>query len=150
MNLIELLRAVELFSGLDDDQLQRLAAISKEVTCKSGDVIFSQGDEGDSLYIVREGQVEISVRHGEGILQRHSRIFLGDGQLFGEMALIDSGKRSATVHAAQDGTILDFIRGDDFFALCNSDKALGYVVMRNMAIHLSFKLRHRHLDPNTF
>ncbi|HVO42794.1 MAG TPA: cyclic nucleotide-binding domain-containing protein [Aggregatilineales bacterium] len=146
MNLFELLKGIELFSGLEDDQLRRLMAISQEATYNDGEVIFAQGDEGESLYIIREGQVEVSVEQNN---RRRSQIYLGDGQIFGEMALIDFGRRSATVHAVRDKTVVDLIRRDDFFALCDSDKALGYVVMRNMAIDLSFKLRHRNLDPNT-
>jgi CRP-like cAMP-binding protein len=147
MDLLELLKMVELFNGLGDEQLHKLAAISKEETFQDGALIFSQGEAGESMYIVRQGQVEITVRNKDAV---RSQIYLGDGQIFGEMALIDYGLRSATVHAVQSPTIVDQIRRDDFFALCESDKALGFTVMHNIAVDLSFKLRHRNLDPNAF
>ena len=48
----------------------------------------------------------------------------------------------------QAAIIVDVIDRDAFTRLCNEDKAIGYIVMRNMAVDLSFKLRHRNLDPN--
>jgi len=143
---IQLLKGVELFSGLSEAQLQCLIDISQPITLKDNDVIFTQGEEGDKLYVVREGQVEINVREGNG--NHRSQVYLGQGQLFGEIALIDYGTRSATVKAIRNGTVVDSIGRDDFMALCQQDTAIGYVVMRNMALDLSFKLRHRNLDPN--
>ncbi len=75
-----------------------------------------------------------------------SQVYLGRGQIFGEMALLDMGKRSATVRCSQDHTVLRAISQPAFTDLCNSDTAIGYMIMRNMAIDLSFKLRHRNLD----
>ncbi len=145
-DLLKLMRAVELFIGLNDEQLQRLIDISREMTFNAGEVIFAQGTEGDKLYLIRHGQVEVRVENGAG--GSRSQVYLGQGQIFGEMALIDYGMRSATVRAITDGTIVDVIDRDDFTNLCNEDKAIGYAIMRNMAIDLSFKLRHRNLDPN--
>jgi CRP-like cAMP-binding protein len=70
---------------------------------------------------------------------------LGRGQIFGEMSLVDRGPRSASVRAAQDHTIVHSVEGDNFSTLCGRNLHVGYVVMRNMAADLSFKLRHRHL-----
>lgn len=145
MALIDLLRAVGLFNGLTDAQLQRLFDISHEERYDDEDVIFRQDMEGDRIYFIREGQVEILIRRKPHEPER-SQVFLGRGQIFGEMALIDMGKRSATVRCSRDGTILHVIDRDTFEALCSSDTAIGYVIMRNMALDLSFKLRHRNLD----
>ena len=60
--------------------------------CASGEVIFADGDQGDSMYVVLEGEVEVSV--GGVVLDT-----LGPGSLFGEMALIDARVRSATATA---------------------------------------------------
>jgi CRP/FNR family transcriptional regulator, cyclic AMP receptor protein len=145
-DLLKLLKAVELFIGLNDQQLQRLIDISQEKTFKAGEVIFNQGSEGDKLYLIRHGQVEIRVETDAG--QSRSQVYLGQGQIFGEMALIDYGRRSATVRAITNGTIVDVIDRDAFTHLCDEDNNIGYIVMRNMAVDLSFKLRHRNLDPN--
>jgi CRP-like cAMP-binding protein len=144
--LLRLMKAVELFIGLDDDQLRSLIDISKEHTYNDKQIIFKQGDDGDKLYLIRQGQVEVSVESEPG--RSRSQIFLGAGQVFGEMALIDYGRRSATVRCIRNGTVVDVIDRDAFYQLCDSNKAIGYVVMRNLATDLSFKLRHRNLDPN--
>ena len=145
MSLIDLLKTVSLFNGLSDHQLQRLIDISAEEIFDDEDIIIEQGAEGDKLYFISEGQVEILVRRRPTEPNR-SQVYLGRGQIFGEMALIDMGKRSATVRCSQDHTVLHVIDSDDFSDLCSSDTAIGYIIMRNMAIDLSFKLRHRNLD----
>jgi CRP-like cAMP-binding protein len=145
MGLVNLLKTVSLFNGLSDSQLQRLIDISEEESYSDGDVIFNQGAEGDKLYFITEGQVEIRIRKRPGEPER-SQVFLGRGQIFGEMALLDLGKRSATVKCSQDRTALRVISSEAFADLCNSDTAIGYIIMRNMAMDLSFKLRHRNLD----
>ncbi len=145
MALLDLLRAVGLFSGLTDDQLQRLIDISHQEHYNDADIIFRQGAEGDKLYLIREGQVEILIRR-KPHEQERSQVFLGRGQMFGEMALLDQGKRSATVRCSQEDTILHSISRDSFIDLCNSDTSIGYVMMRNLAMDLSFKLRHSNLN----
>ena len=145
MSLIDLLKTVSLFNGLSDHQLRRLIDVSTEEIFDDEDIIIKQGAEGDKLYFISEGQVEILVRRRPTEPNR-SQVFLGRGQIFGEMALIDMGKRSATVRCSQDHTVLRVIESEAFSDLCSSDTAIGYVIMRNMAIDLSFKLRHRNLD----
>lgn len=145
MALVDLLRAVALFQGLTDDQLQRLIAISEEEVYHDEEVIFHQDTDGDKLYFIREGQVEILIYHRPHEAPR-SQVYLGRGQVFGEMALLDYGKRSATVRCSRDNTVLHTISRDAFTELCSSDTAIGYVMMRNLAMDLSFKLRHRNLD----
>ncbi len=145
MALLPLMKAVELFHGLTDARLQRLLDISQEVIYHDGDVIFEQGAAGDALYFISEGQVEICIRPAPGAPER-TEVYLGRGQIFGEMALVDRGTRSATVRCCQDDTILRVIAGDAFTALCEADTAIGYVIMRNIACDLSFKLRHRNLN----
>ncbi len=142
MALLSLLRTVTLFNGLSDEQLQRLVAISKEEVFNAGDVIVQQGTSGDKLYVITEGQVEVRVRPAPEQAER-LELYLGRGQLFGEMALLDEGPRSATVRCCRDHTTLRSIYAQAFNALCNTDTAIGYVVMRNIARDLSFKLRHR-------
>jgi CRP-like cAMP-binding protein len=61
------------------------------------------------------------------------------------MSLVDRGPRSATVRALTDGAMLQALKRDAFLQLCQSNTHLGYLVMRNMAADLSFKLRHRML-----
>ncbi len=141
---LQLYKAVEMFNGLTNEQIEALIAISQQEVYQEDQIIFSQDDEGDKMYIIRVGQVEISVQkniHSPA----ETKIFLGQGQIFGEIALIDYGKRSATVRAMTEQTVVDAIHRDSFNGLCQSSTAIGFVVMRNLAIDLSYKLRHQNL-----
>jgi CRP-like cAMP-binding protein len=70
---------------------------------------------------------------------------LGEGQVVGEMALIDRGPRSATVRCVSATCSVMVIERDAFEQLATASHHIGLVVYRNLAADLSFKLRHRHL-----
>ncbi len=144
MDLLKLLKGVELFHGLDDQELAEVVSIFQPLAFERGDLIAEQGKPGDSLFLVADGFVEVAV--GDST-QRAEKILvnLGKGQIFGEMALVDQGLRSATVRAISETTSLHTVKREDFEALCNRNTRIGYIVMRNIAADLSFKLRQRHL-----
>ncbi len=143
MDLKQLLRGVMLFAGLTDEELEQVAAICTEKRLQRGEVLAQQGAPGDDLFIVTNGFLEISVA-GE---DNSSKVVvnLGQGQIIGEMALIDQGPRSATVRAISDNAVVQVIRRKDFEKLCEENTRIGYVVMKDIAADLSFKLRHRNL-----
>jgi CRP-like cAMP-binding protein len=137
----ELLRQVSLFRGLNDAQLDRVAQITRAESYNADDTIFEQDSAGDKMYIVQRGQVEVRVNDHTGML--NAVLIMGEGQIFGEMALLDRGMRSASVRALRPGASVYTISGEDFRALCQQDTAIGYVMMRNIALDLSFKIRHQ-------
>ncbi len=137
----ELLKQVSLFRGLSDDQLNQVAQITQSESYNADDVIFEQESVGDKMYIIHNGQVEVRVKDHAGML--NSVLIMGEGQIFGEMALLDHGTRSASVRALRSGATVYTIPGEDFRTLCQQDTALGYVMMRNIALDLSFKIRHQ-------
>lgn len=145
MELLDLMRTATLFEGLTDDQLQRLIAISDEEVFDQGDVVFEQGMTGDRLYFVVDGHVAVRLENLPDDRPR-TQVYLGRGQVVGEMALLDKGPRSATIVCRRDHTVLRAISHAAFTALCDDDTAIGYVIMRNIARDLSFKLRHSNLD----
>jgi CRP/FNR family transcriptional regulator/CRP/FNR family cyclic AMP-dependent transcriptional regulator len=143
MDTVELLKGVDIFEGLTEQELRRVAAICREAKYAKGQIVTSQGEEGDEMFIVRDGLVEVTVSEaGEG---PRTVVNLGTGQVVGEMALVDRGPRSATVRCVTDAT-LNVIERDAFENLCQSSAQIGMVVYRNLAADLSFKLRHRHLS----
>lgn len=147
MELVDLLKGVELFAGLNTDQIQRLAAITRLVEYKDGEIVFKQGEPGDRLYVIQDGQVAVVV--GDDPKTAQPTLYLGRGQIFGEMAIIDYGERSATIRCASPTARLGMIERQAFEDLCAADTAIGYIAMRNMASDLSFKLRHRNLNPKS-
>ncbi|MCI0521794.1 MAG: cyclic nucleotide-binding domain-containing protein [Chloroflexi bacterium] len=140
MELVDILKTVELFSGLQREDLQKVAGLCQPRQFQAGEIITRQGEMGDELFLITQGMVEVSVN------ERQSVVNLGEGQIFGEMALLDQGARSATVTAGNQPTIVQIIPRADFYALCAQNKDIGFIVMRNLAHDLSFKLRHRNLS----
>jgi MFS family permease len=90
-----LLRGIPLFAPLGEPAVERLAGSLRPVHVDAGETIFRQGDDGDLFYLVRSGEVEVSV---DGTEPR----VLGPGDFFGEIALLRSVPRTATVLARTD------------------------------------------------
>ncbi len=145
MDTKNLLRTTEMFFGLTDEELDKVAGICRKRRYTGGEVITRQGEPGDALFLVVEGFVEV-ILPTPGDAADQVLVHLGSGQVIGEMALIDGGPRSATVRALTDPTIIEVIRRGDFERLCEQDTRIGYLVMRNLAADLSFKLRHKNLS----
>lgn len=141
MSLTSLLKRAALFTGLSDSEAEEVASLCVAHTYPAGSVIIQQGDTGDELFVIQEGQVEILVM---GTKTEQPVVVLGKGQILGEMSLLDYGFRSATARAAEDTTV-QVLKEADFTELCERNNHIGYIVMRNLAADLSFKLRHRHL-----
>jgi CRP/FNR family cyclic AMP-dependent transcriptional regulator len=144
MKVPQLLEDVDLFAGLTEDELHQIAGICQERQFNAGDVLAVEGQQGNNMFVITEGFVEVLL---ENHPDRHTKIIinLGPGQLIGEMALLDQGPRSATIRAISDPTIVQAINREDFEALCQENTHIGFIAMRNLAVDLSFKLRHRNL-----
>jgi CRP-like cAMP-binding protein len=145
MSLSETLSQVELFDGLDEQELDQIAAICHARSLHAGEVVTQQGEAGDELFVIGDGLVEVVWEETPQDPSPRTVVNLGQGQVFGEMALVDYGPRSATVRVISDDVTLQAIDREAFMELCQTQSHLGYVVMRNMAADLSFKLRHQHL-----
>ena len=106
----EILAEVPFFSLLDDQERAALAARVDTVSKPAGTALFNYGDPGDSLYIVRAGEVEIFFKNDTG-----ERIVLetaGKGDFFGEISLLDGGARTASAHVTKDLEAVVVDRGD--------------------------------------
>jgi CRP/FNR family transcriptional regulator, cyclic AMP receptor protein len=127
--LVERIRSVPLFSGSDDKELQRVAAIAKEVEFPAGKVIAKQGETGVGFHMIAEGEATVSV---DGV--EHAT--LGPGSFFGEISLIDGGPRSATVTAKTD-LKTSSLTSWDFNALLDQYPELA----RSLLVQLCRRLR---------
>jgi CRP/FNR family transcriptional regulator len=144
MDVVSILKQVDLFRDLNNNQLHQIENIATQLTFSEGDSVCRQGDTADSLYIVSKGQVGVIVNQHDG--SRELLVYLGTGQIVGEMTLVDEGRRSASVIAAEEGTQVVSIPNESLIALLEANTAIGYLIMRNIAQDLSFKLRHRDND----
>lgn len=142
MSMSSLFRRVQLFASLNEAELEQLAAISTEKQIAPGEVVIQQNTTGTEMYIIGAGAVEVYI---QGLGDARSLVVLGKGQVIGEMALIDQGYRSASVRATKEGVTLYLISSADFYKLCRENNHIGFIVMRNLAIDIAFKLRHRNL-----
>jgi CRP/FNR family cyclic AMP-dependent transcriptional regulator len=143
MDLKSILAGVELFEGLSPNEIQKVCALCKQREFTDNDIVAAQNSPGIEMFIIQEGFVEVSVQRKGGSAGKVI-VNLGTGQTVGEMSLIDQGKRSATVRAISTPTVVQVISQRDFEELCDQDNHIGYVVMRNIATDLSFRLRQRH------
>jgi CRP-like cAMP-binding protein len=144
MDLNSILAGVELFEGLSPDEIKKVCELCKQREFSENEIVAAQNSPGLEMFIIQEGFVEVSVQRKGGSAGKVI-VNLGTGQTVGEMSLIDQGLRSATVKAITNPTIVQVITQEEFEQLCDRDNHIGYIVMRNIATDLSFRLRQRHL-----
>ena len=104
------LTGVELFELLSEEDRAALAAVVDCVEIEAGKVLFEAGDPGESLFVVRSGEVELFIRDNTG--QKIVLTTATTGDLFGELALLDQGARTATALTLADGELLELDRDD--------------------------------------
>jgi CRP-like cAMP-binding protein len=92
-------------AGLPDEQLDELARVATERRFEPGDVLMSEGDFGHSLFLVEDGSARVTA-HGELLST------LGPGDVAGELAVLSSGRRTASVEAQSPVTVLAFFKRD--------------------------------------
>jgi CRP/FNR family transcriptional regulator len=97
---------------------------------QSGEVIIQQGEVGDCMYVVQEGQVEV-ILEGEGG-QTHRVGVRGEGEFFGEMAIFDRDVRSATVRALGEARILT-VDKKNFMRRVHEDPSLAFRLVETMS-----------------
>ena len=145
MELLKVLGNVELFDGIAPHELEAVSKICRERSYYAGDLLTTQGEPGDELFVICDGLVEVLRSETLSDPSPRAVVNLGQGQIVGEMALVDLGPRSATVRTISEKTVVQVIQRDAFERLCDENYHLGYIVMRNIVADLSFKLRHQHL-----
>lgn len=111
MSVAETLGTVPLFAQLNDEELKRVADAARERTYPKNSVILFEDDPGDALYVVVSGLVKVVLVGEDG--REVILSVLGEGDFFGEMALIDDEPRSAHVIAMEDAQLL-VLRREDF------------------------------------
>jgi CRP/FNR family cyclic AMP-dependent transcriptional regulator len=104
------LAEVKLFGLMDENELRELAAVIDSETFYPGQTIFKAGDLGDALYIVRSGEVELSVKDTAG--QKIVLTVAERNDLFGELSMLDERPRSATATSLMDSELLLLDRDD--------------------------------------
>lgn len=132
--VLKLLAGVELFRQLDHESIVRLLQHATKATYRTDEVVFEEGVEGHSMYVVVQGRFEVyRIIAGE-------RVHIADiaaGDHFGEIALIANRPRSASVRALEPSTTLRLSKQAVF-----AEPAAGLVLFRNMARMMAERLVH--------
>ncbi len=105
-----LLASVKLFELLSEEDCLALAAVVDSIHVEAGQTLFEAGHPGESLFVVRSGEVELFIRDNTG--QKIVLTNCIEGDLFGELALLDRGARTATAVALADSELLELDRED--------------------------------------
>jgi CRP-like cAMP-binding protein len=134
----ELLKQVMIFKDLDDTEIAQVAEVCKEEKFVSGEYIFHEGEHGNRLYLIVNGEVRIS-RDVPGSGEEALAV-LKAGALFGEMAVFDRTERST--HAISNGgtTVLTISRAD-FEMLLDFNREMAHKVLWSCVRLLSSRLR---------
>jgi CRP-like cAMP-binding protein len=107
---VALLHQVPVFSALAEVELERVAEVTVPRHFAAGEVVFREGDESDTCYVVRSGHARATREHQDGRSITLARF--GPGDIFGELAMFDNEKRSATVEALEPTEAIAILGGD--------------------------------------
>ncbi|MFQ5355957.1 MAG: Crp/Fnr family transcriptional regulator [Mariprofundaceae bacterium] len=129
----EYLKRVPLFSGLSDDELEAIVGLTVVTRTPKKHIVMQEGEIGDAMYIILKGSVKIVYYTPEG--REVVLSILGDGEFFGEMALLDSEPRSATVMTLEDSE-LAYIRRSDFKRLLVENAKLALEMLTEVVKRL--------------
>jgi CRP/FNR family cyclic AMP-dependent transcriptional regulator len=106
----QLLSGVKLFELLSEEDRAALAAVVDNIHVTAGQTLFEAGHPGESLFVVRSGEIELFIKDNTG--QKIVLMNAVEGGLFGELALLDRGARTATAVALSDSELLELDRED--------------------------------------
>jgi CRP/FNR family transcriptional regulator, cyclic AMP receptor protein len=105
-----LLGRVPVFQELAVEDLRRVAEVTVPRSYAAGEVVFREGDDSDTCYVVRSGHARAIREHSDG--RQITLATFGPGDIFGELAMFDDERRSATVEAADDLHVLGILGPD--------------------------------------
>lgn len=133
------LREVTLFSGLSPRELAIVDGLMHRRHYQAGEVVFDEGEEGQAIYIILEGSVELR-RAGQGEGGRLAE--LGPGNFFGDMALLDRSPRAAQARATTACQLAVYFR-EDFVTLMETHARIASKIALQLAVQMARRLRER-------
>lgn len=144
MHMQKTLKKICLFKGLTHDEIIAVARLCRERKYRADEVICAEGCPGEEIYILKKGKVRIDFAvSGESDQVTVYRIT--EGQIFGELTLVDKRRRSATAQCESDCEVITISREQlyDFF---ETHHRVGYLVMKNIAEEMAKTLRRAKLQ----
>jgi SulP family sulfate permease len=134
--------SLDIARGLDAGERETLRQALQAREFPPGATVFSQGDEGDALYVLLRGSASVRLQLRDGGDRR--LVTFSPGTVFGEMALLDKGRRSATV-TADEALSCHVLERARFEALAAAHPRIGMVLLANLARELTLRMRRANL-----
>jgi hypothetical protein len=117
-----------LFEGMTSEELHPVGEIAVTVDMEPGEIVVRQGDPGDAVFVIADGTLAVT-KDGHKLKE------VGRGAVFGEMALLDGGQRSASVEAMTRSRLLRIPR-DEFEAIIDQHPEIARGIIRTLLVHL--------------
>lgn len=130
--------ATSVFDGLTDAEVQSLTRACETRSHAAGEAVFSEGDDGDDVFVVLSGRVRIA--KALSVTTDKTLELVDRGGVFGELALLGGGQRSASASALEATEVLVLTR-EGFLGLAERDPALGFKIMGRLAAILAQRLQ---------
>lgn len=140
---LKFFRRIPLFEDLGEKELRKVEALIHRRTYRPGELVFSEGEPGVGMYIIKKGQVEIFWKDSKGNDKLVST--LSDGDFFGDLALLDDSPRSASARSKDEAELLALLR-PDLFDLINRDPLTGSKILMKLALIISLRLRKSDIE----
>ncbi len=132
------LKKLKFFSKFTDDGIKAVGEIISEVDYIAGKQIFTEGEEGHTLYIILDGEVKVTKKDHQGNDQVLT--LLKDGDIFGEMSFLDERPHSATITAIKNSRIYQ-IEKPEFDRFVDKHPKAAYKVMKNIVFQVDSIVR---------
>lgn len=139
MNTSKPLKELPIFSSLTDDEIKAVTEIGNSQIISADELVFSEGDPGNVLYVIIKGSIKIYTKITENVDK--TLVILRTGGLFGEMAVISEDYRTATARAIEETELLS-INQKDFKDLLDKNPAAGKKLLEFIVKVLADRLKN--------
>jgi len=130
---VKILKKIPVLAGLQDKEYQTVLAMCSSTVIKKGEILFEQGDDGSSMYILLNGEIDINV---EGVGTVH---VMKSGEVLGEIGLVKKIARTAGAVTKEDCILLE-LYSEILHQVVKKQPRVGYIIMRNIGRILADRL----------
>jgi len=134
-----MLKKFELFNGLTDDNLEKIAGLCHLYTMSEGHHIFTEGSQAKDVHLCRSGKVDILIRLGQPWNKNIAIHRAGQGEVFGWSALVAPYTYTASAECVEPGEEIR-LNGSELLALFEKNPDIGYIIMKNLGTSISLRL----------
>lgn len=127
--ILNFLKSIKAFSSLSSSELKQVSKYLKPAAIKTDGILCKEGEDGDELFIIQSGRAAVAIKLQDGSEKEIAEFSTGD--FFGEMAIFENEKRSATCFAKVDSRIFKLYK-KDFLAIMTENPVIAIKIMREM------------------